>query len=246
MDATKSTTHEQRLSGILGVGLAVILTVILTVLASTPAWDVLAGKDVTFEEALSSQTSSAFANAHVGDTVSFGAYEQDGNEDNGPEPLLWKVLACEGGRMLLLSQSGLECTTCYSRWGESWEESDLCAWLTKEFPKTAFSEEEQEYLLPLEESDADGAFYATLLTAEQVEQYLPELSSRSCVATKAALAEHPFAADENGAMGWWLKPSKDAAYFASSVRREGTILNYGGDMGRDFFCIRPAVWVSVA
>lgn len=33
----------------------------------------------------------------VGDTVIFGQYEQDGNLDNGSEPIAWLVLDVQGG-----------------------------------------------------------------------------------------------------------------------------------------------------
>lgn len=40
----------------------------------------------------------------VGDTVMFGQYEQDGNLDNGSEPIAWQVLDVQGGKALLMSR----------------------------------------------------------------------------------------------------------------------------------------------
>lgn len=182
------------------------------------------------------------------------------------------ALAREGDRLLLLAEAGIECVTCYSGWGESWADSALRAWLAQEFPSEAFTEEERARLVPVEddfdtgltEVGSDGASLgryvgassartvaandvsaplATLLAVDQVERYLPDPSSRFCTAAKAALAERAFAAGEDGAMGWWLRPPEDAGYFAASVRRDGSILTYGGDMGRDVLCVRPAIWV---
>jgi tetratricopeptide (TPR) repeat protein len=49
-------------------------------------------------------------NASIGDTVFFGVYEQDGNEENGLEPIKWIVLAKNGDYTLLLSEYILEKT----------------------------------------------------------------------------------------------------------------------------------------
>ena len=38
----------------------------------------------------------------VGDTVIFGQYEQDGNLDNGSEPIAWQVLDVQDGKALHL------------------------------------------------------------------------------------------------------------------------------------------------
>lgn len=242
---------------------AVVLTASLIALFVAAVADPFAGEALVLEE------------AQVGDTVTFGAYEQDGDEGNGPEPLRWRVLARESDQVLLLSQEGVACTACYSGWGESWSDSALCAWLAEVFPSEAFAAEERARLLPAEAAisdstiDADategvgaeascvstvmsgngtggtGAPLATLLTVEQVEQYLPDPAARACTTTKAALGGRTFAVGEDGTMGWWLRPPEGAAYFAASVRRDGTILTYGGDMGRDVLCVRPVIGVRL-
>ena len=44
----------------------------------------------------------------IGSIVAFGRYEQDGNEENGPEEIEWVVLDVQDGKVLLLSKYGLE------------------------------------------------------------------------------------------------------------------------------------------
>ena len=44
----------------------------------------------------------------IGGIVTFGRYEQDGNEENGPEGIEWIVLDVQDGKVLLLSKYGLE------------------------------------------------------------------------------------------------------------------------------------------
>lgn len=43
----------------------------------------------------------------IGSIVAFGRYEQDGNEENGPEEIEWVVLDVQDGKVLLLSKYGL-------------------------------------------------------------------------------------------------------------------------------------------
>lgn len=50
----------------------------------------------------------ALKNAQVGDIVSFGAFECDDFYFNGPEPVSWRVLAIEEGKMLLITEYGIE------------------------------------------------------------------------------------------------------------------------------------------
>ena len=40
--------------------------------------------------------------------VTFGRYEQDGNEENGPEEIEWIVLDVKDGRSLLISRYALD------------------------------------------------------------------------------------------------------------------------------------------
>jgi len=41
--------------------------------------------------------------------VFFGAYEQDGNAENGPEPIEWRVTGEEDGELILMSEYVLDC-----------------------------------------------------------------------------------------------------------------------------------------
>ncbi len=43
----------------------------------------------------------------VGQTFTFGRFEQDNNTGNGPEPILWRVLAVEGRQALVVSVRSL-------------------------------------------------------------------------------------------------------------------------------------------
>ncbi|MBQ9278549.1 MAG: hypothetical protein IJ224_07930 [Lachnospiraceae bacterium] len=57
---------------------------------------------------LDSGYADAIRNAQVGDIITLGAFEQDDFYFNGPEPLTWRVLAIEDGKMLVITEYGIE------------------------------------------------------------------------------------------------------------------------------------------
>ena len=68
----------------------------------------------------------------IGDLISFGHYEQDGNSDNGKEPIAWRVLAVESDKIMVISELILDMMDynndpVVDRY--KWETSDIRAWL---------------------------------------------------------------------------------------------------------------------
>lgn len=64
----------------------------------------------------------------VGDTLYFGSYEQDGNESNGKEPILWRVLEADGTKLLLVSDEILDIRSYNNAAGEvKWADCSLRA-----------------------------------------------------------------------------------------------------------------------
>ena len=49
-----------------------------------------------------------FGQLQKGQYITFGKYEQDGDLDNGKEPIEWEVLSIEPGQALLLSKYALD------------------------------------------------------------------------------------------------------------------------------------------
>lgn len=83
-----------------------------------------------------------------GETVVFGAYEQDNDGSNGPEPVEWLVLENTGDTLMLNSVYALD-RMRYHNGAEAvtWETCGLRAWLDGEFYKTCFSSEEKGLIL---------------------------------------------------------------------------------------------------
>lgn len=83
----------------------------------------------------------------VGSIVTFGSYEQDGNKQNGKEPIEWFVLDVRDGKALLLSKDILDVHVLYTEQQSSkivtWKNSELRRWLNNEFKNEAFTVLEQ-------------------------------------------------------------------------------------------------------
>ena len=85
----------------------------------------------------------------VGETITFGRYEQDSDPENGPEPIEWLVLASQGDRVLAVSLYALDCRQYHESFTEvTWETCTLRGWLNDEFLNTAFSYEEKAGIPP--------------------------------------------------------------------------------------------------
>jgi hypothetical protein len=80
----------------------------------------------------------------VGDYVTFGSYEQDGNYLDGSEDIEWLVVDIQDGKALLLSRYALEVMAYNEEDGDTtWETSSIRAWLNDTFYNEAFTSDEQ-------------------------------------------------------------------------------------------------------
>ena len=105
---------------------------------------------------------SPYAGLAAGDFVEFGAYEQDGNEDNGKEPIEWQVLTNEDGRLYLISKYVLDCKPYHNKTENvTWETCSLRAWLNDEFLNAAFSAEEMTQIPSVTLECDDNPNYGT-------------------------------------------------------------------------------------
>ncbi len=104
----------------------------------------------------------------VGDTVYFGEYEQDNNTGNGAEPIMWDVIGQGEGGFLLIShyvldykpfQEGGVSIVDYATGdvssGITWESSSIRQWLNNDFMQSAFSSDEQGYIIPVMNTTSD-------------------------------------------------------------------------------------------
>lgn len=207
----------------------------------------------------------------VGDIVTFGHYEQDNNLDNGPEPIEWIVLDVQDGKVLLLSQYGLDAQPFFTEENEdrSWKTCSLRMWLNTIFLDAAFSDEEKAAVLITYVNNSDTMGFSPhgyetlggddtedqvfLLSYQEANQYLgvtyEDYNNQSPVKMTAY-------AKGNGAQAvkkytkkykdianyWWLR---SIANYGSVTYVAFTGALYLGDGFDKGGCVRPAIWVNV-
>lgn len=152
----------------------------------------------------------------VGGFFTFGRYEQDGNEENGPEPLEWLVLDDQDGKVLLLSRYVLDTVTysasAYSR--PSWEKSALRSWMNEAFAASAFTDQESALLI----GDPDPVF---ALTGKELNTFLPAKSARKAIPTVWAKNRGVWTSG-SGYCYWWLKDLNAGASIARFITTDGS------------------------
>ena len=98
-----------------------------------------------------------YRKAAKGDLVTFGSFEQDGDELNGPEPIQWIVLERFGDRLLVLSADVLDGRQ-YNHvpfQDVTWADSDLRAWMNGDFFDAAFTPAQQGIIPSVLNDNAD-------------------------------------------------------------------------------------------
>ena len=193
----------------------------------------------------------------TGQIITFGHYDQDGNQDNGKEAIEWQVLRSEGTRALVISRYGLEARAYHKNYEEvAWEKSDIRSWLNGTFLRAAFTEEERSALLTMavDNSAAQGdPAYAVrngkdtqdqlfLLSYAEVCEYMPDMSARPAQPTMHALLNQA-ASDMSSSCWWWLRSPFWQATEEQIVNPYGLFSQTAVD--NVTVCVRPAMWINL-
>lgn len=207
---------------------------------------------------------SAIKSAEVGSTVTFGSYEQDGNETNGVEPIEWIVLDKQDGKALLLSKYALDCRVYDPTWftDVTWSNSKIRTWLNGEFVKKAFSKDELGAIVSASLTNSDNPNRGTeggpdttdqifLLSYDEVQTYLSSETDCICLATENAI-KNGVVVNDSKACSWWLRSPGNTTTSAMVVDALGNVWVDGRAVDRDTYNqsegdtgVRPAIWVNV-
>lgn len=185
--------------------------------------------------------------AEEGDSVFFGTFEQDGDPDNGAEPIEWTVLAREEGRILVISKSILDWRPYHLvRVPVTWQECTLRSWLNEDFLTAAFTEEEQRRIPTVTNPLGKNPNYGTasgdptqdrifLLSPQELKQY----SFDKWQATPFAVAEGA----EEEASQWWLRaPGISQNNASRTAWHNGTTIT--DDHVNRRSGVRPVMWIE--
>ncbi len=209
----------------------------------------------------------AYQKLKVGDTYTFGAYEQDNNKKNGKEAIEWIVLDKDGLSLLLVSKQALDCQPYNnSDTDVTWESCSLRKWLNDTFLNEAFTSAEQkkiqdtevsadknpEYLVNPGKDTTDKVF---LLSIPEAEQYFSTDEARKCVPTAYAIAQGAYTSNSDTSGGkatcrWWLRSPGHDQDLAAFGAGDGSVYCRGDLVYSDFVgfvvCDRPALWINLA
>ena len=202
----------------------------------------------------------------VGEYITFGSYEQDGDMSNGKEDVEWIILDIKGDKALVISKYVLDAQAYNAEYGDTtWETCSLRQWLNNEFISLAFSadelekiqnttvvaEDNEEYSVEAGNDTQDKIF---LLSISEADKYFESDEARECKATQYAIDEGCWVNDYPDYYGncdsWWLRSPGMAPFVAASVEcdgciSDGSIDGVGGHVGHDDYGVRPAMWIEL-
>lgn len=209
--------------------------------------------------AAAEQNTESLASAQSGETVVWGAYEQDNDESNGPEPVEWLVLENTGDTLLLNSVCALDCRKYHDGTeAVTWETCDLRAWLNGEFYETCFSSGEKERILlnhlenpASERYDIAGGNptddYVYILSTQEQSAFFADEADMAAFATPYAIARgvQPRSTDEPYARYWLRNPGMTGE---SAAFLQYDFLNYSGTAYAKVkeYAVRPVIRLDLS
>lgn len=184
---------------------------------------------------------AAAGNVYVGQEFYFGAYEQDGDASNGPEPICWIVLNVDARSQtaLVASKFGLETMPYNDHTGStSWHNSLVRQWLNIQFFYGSFNSAERPYVVETTVSSSKDMVF--LLDESQIKKHF---DSELLFATPHAKQTGAYVADDNGCSSWWVRQNKTSTY-GKFVGAHGKFYSKGNKVTVDDNVLRPAMNVS--
>ena len=177
-----------------------------------------------------------FLGCEEGDLITFGNYEQDGDSDNGKEPIEWLVLNRDGKKALVISKYCIdEKPFNKSLSAVTWANCSLRKWLNDTFISNAFSSDEKSKIVSSKLSNvgSDTTDKVFLLSESEADKYFSSDADRTAVATEAV---------DTSYCPWFLRTTGNVSNVAY-VDDDGE-LGYYENVDRNW-CIRPAMWVNI-
>ena len=196
------------------------------------------------------------AEIQIGDTISFGSYEQDNNTANGKEDIEWIVLAKEDDQILVVSWYALDVQPYNSEWeNTTWDTCTLRTWLNTTFYDDAFSSDEQNCVKTTYVFADSNPQYSTnqghntldhifLLSANEVAEYFTSSEEWTCEPSAYAAAQGAYV--HNNSCWWWLRTSGQYANTAAYVYDVDSIYSDGNGVNQAYLAVRPAMWIDLS
>ena len=174
------------------------------------------------------------------------------------EPIKWRVIKCENGEALLLSDIVLDKQKYNKRLKKvTWEKSTLRKWLNKKFMNRAFSSSEQEAIRTTKVINEDNYYYKTDGGHDTLDKiYLLSLSETDEEKETEEAKEYGFTdsygmtikysnyADLDDYQYWWLRTPGEKNISAAAVDMSGKAYGGGGESDMELG-IRPVLHLNL-
>lgn len=189
----------------------------------------------------------------AGDLLTFGRYEQDDWSGNGKEPLVWRVLAVEGDKALLITDKCLVGKLYNTKLeAVTWESCTLRAWLNADFLNAAFTADEQKAILMTAVTNEDNPDNGTdggndtsdkvfLLSIAEAERLFSSDEERRALVTTYAVY-HGAGVFLDGFGCWWLRSPGIGSDYAAVMDPDGLFYAFVND---DIYAVRPALYIDL-
>ena len=198
----------------------------------------------------------------IGDTVSFGSYEQDHAYNNsGITPIEWQILDIKDGNALLISKYALlseyfsDSEVVVDKNGVTWQDSSLRSNLNGKFYSEAFSSAEKKHIVLTrlaenkEEKYCNRSCLATedhifLLSMSEADKYFKTNAARRCEPSKF-VSDGAEAVMSGKYCEYWLRSATERIGFSLVVQADGAIMEAKGYHQNTRMPVRPAMWVEL-
>ena len=194
----------------------------------------------------------------VGETVSFGRYEQDNDLSDGAEPIEWLVLANDGEKATLISRCALDRMPYNETYAPvTWETCTMRQWLNGAFLNAAFNEAEQARLAAVtvtaeknpKDEDVDPGIDTQdrvyLLSYGEVNDLFASDKARGCYPSGYILGMEEYR-NESDACWWWLRTPGNSPDRAMYVSSKGEASELGFSVNYDNLTVRPVITLWLA
>ena len=158
-------------------GIVVVYAVVLNVVLNGKKASPGTGRTdaVSSEGGASAAQEGITGDLAVGNVVTFGSYEQDGDFSNGKEPLEWDVIGQDGDNYLLIthyvidgkkfddssSNNTIQANEAQTAGQVTWAKSSIRRWLNSEFYAETFTEKDQSKMLQTHHKTTDFLSFDT-------------------------------------------------------------------------------------
>ncbi len=206
----------------------------------TPVHENFAVKKETSAYKTAEEMQAEFAKANVGDTITFGSYEQDSEKWEHKEPIEWLVLARKKDRMLIITKYCIEGSDVFCDYAN--ERYTALNWLNNTFVNYAFNYEEKK-IMKNRLFRHNKLFF---LKSYEVEKHFISSEARVTKATVYAVA-HESGSYTDKFCEWFIASRTSFGRLDEVVDRFGEISSPSVKSYRGYYCagIRPAMWIDL-